>query len=120
MSQPARLTSSLLARKGQALPAVGFPTRAAGTVRPGRLEVVGGRADPGFVGTRHGPSAPPGQRVAMTLRLDRERHLRLKVLAALHGRSCQEVLIEALDAWLETHGADCACLSAGRLRPTDA
>jgi uncharacterized protein YecT (DUF1311 family) len=49
----------------------------------------------------------------MTLRLDRDRHVRLKVFAALHERNCQDVLIEALDAWLEARGADCACLRCG-------
>ena len=110
MSQPARLTSSLLARKGQALPAAGFSSRASGAVRPGRLEVVGGRAEPGVAGLRHGPSGHPERRVAMTVRLDRERHVRLKVFAALHDLNCQDVLIGALDAWLEASGADCACL----------
>ena len=113
MPQPARLTSSLLARKGQALPAAGFASRAAGGVRPGLLEVVGGCAEPGVVGLRHGPSGHPQRRVAMTLRLDRDRHVRLKVFAALHERNCQDVLIEALDAWLEARGADCACLRCG-------
>ena len=120
MSQPARLTSSLLARKGQALPAAGFSSRASGAVLPGRLEVVGGRAEPGVAGLRHGPSGHPERRVAMTLRLDRERHVRLKVFAALHELNCQDVLIAALDAYLRACGADCACISSGEGRPADA
>jgi hypothetical protein len=120
MPQPARLTSTLLARKGQALPAAGFSTRAAGAVRPGLLEVVGGCANPGVAGLRHGRSGYPDPRVAMTIRLDRERHVRLKVFAALHDRNCQEVLIEALDAYLQACGADCACMSSGKVRPADA
>lgn len=114
MSQPARLNSSLLARKGQALPAVGFPSRAAGLARSGLLEVVGGRAEPGVPATRQRSAERPGQRserrIAMTVRLGRERHVRLKIFAALHGRSCQDVLIQALDAWLEASAADCTCL----------
>jgi len=113
MSQPARLTSSLLARKGQALPAAGFSSRASGAVLPGRLEVVGGRAEPGVAGLRHGPSGHPERRVAMTVRLDRDRHVRLKVFAALHELNCQDVLVEALDAYLRACGADCACLRCG-------
>jgi hypothetical protein len=113
MSQPARLTSSLLARKGQAMPAAGFSSRAAGAVHPGRLEVVGGRAEPGVVGLRHGPSGHPERRVAMTVRLDRDRHVRLKVFAALHELNCQDVLVQALDAYLRACGADCACLRCG-------
>jgi hypothetical protein len=108
MAQPARLTSSLLARKGQAVPAVGFPTRVAGALRPGLLEVVGGRAEPGAPARRR-PGEWSERRIAMTVRLDRERHVRLKIFAALHGRSCQDVLIQALDGWLEACGADCAC-----------
>lgn len=113
MPQPARLTSSLLARKGQALPAAGFASRAAGAVRPGRLEVVGGRAETGVTSPRHGPSGHPERRVAMTVRLDRDRHVRLKVFAALHELNCQDVLVEALDAYLRQCGADCACLRCG-------
>ena len=113
MSQPARLTSSLLARKGQALPAAGFSSRASGAVLPGRLEVVGGRAEPGIAGLRHGPSGHPERRVAMTVRLDRDRHVRLKVFAALHELNCQDVLVQALAAYLRACGADCACLRCG-------
>jgi hypothetical protein len=120
MPQPARLTSSLLARKGQALPAAGFSSRAVGAVRPGLLEVVGGRAEPGVAGLHHGPSGHSDRRVAMTVRLDRERHVRLKVFAALHDLNCQDVLIEALDAYLQACGADCACMGSGKGRPADA
>jgi ParG len=119
MPQPARLTGSLLARKGQAVPAVGFPTRAAGLLRSGRLEVIGGRSEPGVPATRRRPGEASQRRIAMTVRLDRERHIRLKVFAALHGRSCQDVLIQALDAWLEACGADCACLSCRGTRPAN-
>lgn len=114
MSQPARLTSSLLARKGQALPAAGFSSRAAGAVLPGRLEVVGGRGEAGVASVRHAPSGQPGRRVAMTVRLDRDRHVRLKVFAALHELNCQDVLVQALDAYLRACGADCACMRCGR------
>jgi hypothetical protein len=112
MPHPARLTSSLLVRKGQALPSVGFASRA-GAVRPGRLEVVGGHAAPGVAGLCHGPSGHSDRRVAMSVRLDRERHMRLKVFAALHELNCQDVLVQALDAHLRACGADCACLSCG-------
>jgi hypothetical protein len=119
MPQPARLTSNLLARKGQALPAAGFASRA-GALRPGLLEVVGGRAEPAVAGLRHGPSGHSDRRVAMTVRLDRDRHVRLKVFAALHELNCQDVLIEALDAYLRACGGDCACMSSGKERPADA
>jgi hypothetical protein len=112
MSQPARLTGNLLARKGQAHPAAGFSARGAGSGRSasGFLEVVGGRAEPGVPATRQRSGEPSERRIAMTVRLDRERHVRLKIFAALHGRTSQDVLIRALDAWLEACGADCTCL----------
>jgi hypothetical protein len=40
---------------------------------------------------------------AFTLRLDGERHLRLRLLSALTHRSSQQLLIEALDALLAQH-----------------
>jgi Ribbon-helix-helix protein, copG family len=47
-----------------------------------------------------------GDRVAFTVRLDRERHRRLKLLAARRGRSRQEMLLRALDAYLEACAID--------------
>ena len=35
---------------------------------------------------------------------------RLKILAARRGRSCQEMLLRALDAYLEACATDCPCL----------
>jgi hypothetical protein len=61
----------------------------------------------------HQPSrraAHDDDRVALTLRLDRARYTRLKILAARRARSGQEVLLKALDAYLEACAADCACL----------
>ena len=51
-----------------------------------------------------------------TLRLDRERHLRLKLLAAHLHLSAQEMLIEALDAYLDQAVPqairnNCSCLA---------
>lgn len=39
-----------------------------------------------------------GRKAAFTLRLDAERHLRLRLLSAMTNRSAQQLLIEALDA----------------------
>jgi hypothetical protein len=47
--------------------------------------------------------APTGRKAAFTLRLDPERHLRLRLLSALRHRSSQHLLIEALDALLAEH-----------------
>lgn len=41
-----------------------------------------------------------GRRAAFTLRLDAERHLKLRLAATLHGRSAQELVTEALDQFL--------------------
>ena len=56
-----------------------------------------------------------GARVAMTVRLDHERHHRLRVLSAHLNKSSQEILVEALDKFLDKrtpeaadHG--CTCL----------
>lgn len=46
--------------------------------------------------TRHKAKA------AFTLRLDEDRHLRLRLASALSGRSAQTLVTEALDAFLET------------------
>ena len=101
MAQPARLTSGLLARKGQALPTGGF-------------------AMPSWIWCRapepsRRPAPAQDDRVALTLRLDRARYTRLKILAARRARSGQELLLRALDAYLEACAVDCACLrSTGR------
>lgn len=41
-------------------------------------------------------------KAAFTLRLDTERHLRLRLASAVSGRSAQMLVTEALDAFLET------------------
>ena len=46
--------------------------------------------------TRHKTKA------AFTLRLDEDRHLRLRLASALSGRSAQMLVTEALDAFLES------------------
>ena len=70
------------------------------TGRPARQAGGGGR------GSSHGDDG----RVALTLRLDRDRHRRLRIFAARRERTSQEVIVRALDAYLEACGADCACL----------
>ncbi|MBO9575263.1 MAG: hypothetical protein J7494_05980 [Sphingobium sp.] len=44
------------------------------------------------------------RKAAFTLRIDSDRHLRLRLLSALANRSSQQLLIEALDALLSSHG----------------
>ncbi len=111
----AELKSSLLMRKGTAAPVSvpmlqgGHPSDSAGASpaaapvqRPGVL-----RRD------RLG-------RVRHSLRLDAQRHLRLKLLAAHTQQSLQDVFLAALDAHLDRHGegildGHCACLKKGEL-----
>jgi hypothetical protein len=121
MAAPARLTSALLARKGQALPTGGFAHAKLAlmppqlTVRKLDRECRDAASPPGAptapVRRRARPPRPAADvRVAFTLRLDRERHARLKLLAARRGRSCQEMLLRALDAYLEACAMDRRCL----------
>lgn len=44
--------------------------------------------------------AVAGHKAAFTLRLDADRHLRLRLASAVAGRSSQQLLVEALDAFL--------------------
>ena len=126
MARPARLTGELLARKGQALPTGGFahakldllPTQpSAGRLEQQRCGTSLTREallpDLRHLNARHEQGRRPEQddeRVALTLRLDRARYTRLKILAARRSRSGQELLLSALDAYLEACAADCACL----------
>jgi hypothetical protein len=43
-----------------------------------------------------------GRKAAFTLRLDADRHLRLRLASALTGRSSQQIVSDALDTFIET------------------
>ena len=45
--------------------------------------------------------APGTKKAAFTLRLDPDRHLKLRLACALDGRSAQQLVTSALDALLE-------------------
>lgn len=47
-------------------------------------------------------AATAGRKTAFTLRLDTDRHLRLRLACAVTGRSAQQIVSNALDALLET------------------
>lgn len=49
------------------------------------------------------PRSAPGSKgkSAFTLRLDPERHLKLRLACAVAGRSAQQLVTDALDAWLD-------------------
>jgi len=58
-------------------------------------------------------------KAAFTLRLDTDRHLKLRLASALSGRSSQQLVTEALDAFLETLpqvGALASQLPSGKAR----
>lgn len=46
------------------------------------------------------PRSVPGKKAAFTLRLDPERHLRLRLACAVTGRSAQQIVTEAVDEML--------------------
>ncbi len=122
----ATLTSSLLATKGAATPAMlgassealvrllslgAWPRRDApknGKARS-RVKSANGRAR----GT--GSAAGSKARVNVSFRLDLDRHLRLKLLAAHYHGSMRECLEEAVELYLASSGPDvrgggCACI----------
>jgi len=126
----ASLSSSLLARKGQARPAMrpqsfaaqddlGWNDMGAGAppVPPSIPAVVQQQQD---IAEQFGPEASVaaspepeptpipalraegGGKAAFTLRLDAERHLKLRIACAMRNRSAQMIVTEALDAYLNT------------------
>lgn len=57
-----------------------------------------------------------GKRIAMTLRMEQEGHLKLRLFAAHSRKSCQEIISEALDVYLSKDEnlysmSDCSCLN---------
>jgi hypothetical protein len=105
----AALASGLLARKGEAMPTSlvvlpMVPRAPAGEIKP-ELSVPRD-------GARGGSVAPAAK---LSLRLDADRNRRLRLAAVHLGRSGQQILVEALDAYLERSaeallGGQCACL----------
>lgn len=67
-------------------------------------------------------SAGNPERVAMTVRMDEDQHIKLKVYCAHAKKSAQEVFLEALDAFMASHRddvemADCACFRNAKKNP---
>lgn len=129
---PAVLSSALLARKGSAEPTGYSPIRARDLGAATRAIHKARKPRPVPVPALAGGDGPPLRdyaRARVSLRLDRDRHLKLKLTAAHLDSSLQDLLIEALDRYLEQIGpevlrSDCACLSlsnaaAPRVVPTD-
>jgi hypothetical protein len=135
----AALSSSLLARKGNAMPAsLGglpphplmpqrldgwlpppFPPEPMPPRRPARpvSEIPVTEIPVTEIPPARAASNPPSHNrgVKVSLRLDEDRHLKLRLAAAHQHRSGQEILLAALDAYLKTCAAtamdgNCACL----------
>jgi hypothetical protein len=113
----ASLSAGLLARKGEARPAM-RPQGFAADLDQARLDDLGwndmGDAAPPeaplvlrqqaeiareFAGPAAAPAAD-ARKSAFTLRLDGERHLRLRLVCAARHRSAQQIVIQALDELL--------------------
>jgi hypothetical protein len=77
MAKTASLTSGLVAKKGQAAPAV--------------THEDAGRAK----------TAAPDYYKALTVKLDRERYESLKNLGVKLDKKSQEIFVEALDLWMK-------------------
>lgn len=65
----------------------------------------GEAADPANAARKKAPVGSH-ERIAMTVRLDHDRHLRLRIFAAHANQSSQEILTAALDSYLDAKGAD--------------
>ena len=57
-----------------------------------------------------------GKRIAMTLRMEQEEHLKLRLFAAHSRKSCQEIISDALEMYLSKDEnlysmSDCSCLN---------
>jgi hypothetical protein len=118
---PASLTSSLLVRKGAAIPAGYAALTAVRAARAARSEGASAEAAAASPKRRRGERIPD-PRTRISLRLDPDRYLRLKLSAAHLHRNLQELLIAALDGYLDKIGTEvkngsCACLESGCTEP---
>lgn len=125
MKSVARLTSSLLSRKGSAQPAVpaphriGLPPASEAPAQPAPQEpTASAPAEPVLVakpaqwstpGRRHGTPdrrQTGKKRVRVSLRLDLDRHRKLKLVAMQAGRTLQSLLTQALDDYFKRHAPE--------------
>lgn len=114
----AALTAGLLARKGTAAPATLAPRLPDFLARPSVPAAPFGKAAPrpardgAAAGTGRAPHPYPHR---VTLRLDERRHLHLRLMAAHFALSRQELILRALDEFLDRHAPGtsaehCQCL----------
>ncbi len=125
--KPTGLTSGLLTRKGMASPSAAPPSRThiveSKQARPSPLdETPPSPATPEPIPLRAGPSdwiseskaeenlptAPrsAGKRVRVSLRLDVDRHLRMKLVATHLNRTLQSLFTQSIDEYFERHAPD--------------
>ena len=84
MSKAASLTSGLVTKKGQAMPAISPPAPPAVPVLPK---------------AQHGTATDYYK--ALTVKLDRDRYETLKNAGVKLDKKSQEIFVEALDLWLK-------------------
>jgi hypothetical protein len=97
-NKPASLGAGLV-KKGAAVAGVGpaaTSAQAGSLAAEGATGAVGSDATPGA-----GATAAKVYAKALTVKLDSQRYMRLKLLGLERGKSSQQLLVEALDALLE-------------------
>lgn len=111
-SEASPLTASLLARKGTAVPSRLFAVAPPAPPRIAEPRIV----EPRPTALAAAPSTALSRknilknRRRITLRLDPDQHMRLKLAGAHLGMSLQDIMIAALDAHL-VREAPCPCLA---------
>jgi hypothetical protein len=103
---PARLTSSLLVRKGRAL------TRPA-ALRGPTVEILVPARAPIATTARSGRSREVDL-VSLTVRIDRTMHTRMRVLAARQQRTNRDIVRCALGAYLDAFAGGCTCVGSAK------
>lgn len=103
MPKPPRLAGDLIVRKGEAAPAVNNPvvTAIETLERPHGTDRAP-KTPQGPVPVPHGLAGT----IAVTVRLDPFRYERMKIYGVRQRRTNQELLVEALDAFLDGRAAN--------------
>ncbi len=94
-SKAATLTGSLLAQKGAAEPAAPSPQPSNGAASDAKADAV-----TAIDGAAVDADGANGGGFQFPLRLDPAEHLELRMAAARSGRSCQDLIVEALTRYL--------------------
>lgn len=127
-SKPAILSSALIARKGDAAPTGYTPIRLRDVTAGRSATETAGSPSTGDPQSASVPGIAPAlaaignpspadiERARVSVRLDPDRHLKLRLTAAHLHNSLQDIMTDALDRYLEQIGPevlrnDCACLN---------